>query len=497
MVKGNIVKLYKGKKINSWTLVSKLGAGGNGEVWKCRNANNEFYAIKCFKYGRYSACYARFLDEVKFMEQYHNIHGVLPIIDKFLPTKNQRKVSPNIPLYYVMPLATPIDRIKQIPLDDRINVIRQLLHMLVTLHQNGIAHRDIKPANILFYNGEYVLSDFGLVYFNKKKFKTPHGTKLGAKRTISPQMERDASNADKFKADVYSMAKTIWMILTGDDFSFEGQYIANSEFGLSRKISCDKYLYPLDKLLAQSTDYSESSRPTAEELEQKFEEWIQINSNWHKENLMQWQEMQEQLFPTVIPVHAEWNDTEDIVAVLRLAGKYRSQNHMFFPDGGGLDLTGAAISYEKGCIELICESQVYIVKPRRLLFEYINEEIGWNYLFLETEKLQPVTSNLPSDFIMEEVCEVAPLQYKLLEILDNMTKSDYDMIKPRHICRYLEGSFVFFHKDSLYNHFVSQYKGEHYKLGAEKFRYVIMHIAENNRGMNMENVLQNNQVQEV
>mgnify|MGYP007038490816 CR=1 FL=1 len=66
-------------------------------------------------------------------------------------------------------------------------------------------------------------------------------------------MEKDAQSADRFKADVYSMAKTIWIILTGDEFSFGGQYIANSEIGLSRKQKCNIYLYPLDKLLAQCT----------------------------------------------------------------------------------------------------------------------------------------------------------------------------------------------------------------------------------------------------
>ena len=235
--------LRANRKINGWTLSKRLGSGGNGEVWMCRNDKKEEYAIKIFKFGRYGAAYKRFRDEVMFMEQHQDIHGVLPIIDKNLPSKNKKNVDANIPIYYVMPLAQSIEQeIKTYTLDEKVAVIRMLLEMLVDLHQNGIAHRDIKPANILFYKGEFVLSDFGLVYFNKKKFKTPAGRKIGAKQTISPQMEKDAQNADKFKADVYSMAKTIWIILTGDEFSFGGQYIANSEIGLSRRLKCDKYL---------------------------------------------------------------------------------------------------------------------------------------------------------------------------------------------------------------------------------------------------------------
>ncbi|ERI86941.1 hypothetical protein HMPREF1981_00736 [Bacteroides pyogenes F0041] len=38
---------------------------------------------------------------------------------------------------------------------------------------------------------------------------------------LPPQMERDVVHADKYKADIYSMAKTIWIILTSDMKSFE------------------------------------------------------------------------------------------------------------------------------------------------------------------------------------------------------------------------------------------------------------------------------------
>lgn len=290
-------------------------------------------------------------------------------------------------------------------------------------------------------------------------------------------MEKDAQSADKYKADVYSMAKTIWIILTGDEFSFGGQYIANSEIGLSRKLNCNKYLYPLDKLLTQCTDYTESTRPTAEEMKNKFEEWIQINASWSKENLMQWQEIQEQLFPTIIPTHAEWKNIEDIVNVLRLLGKYDSLNHMFFPDFGGLDLTNAAISYESESIELICGELIYIVKPKKLSFEFINDEAEWNYFLLETENLKPIVQQEQDEY-SEEFYETSPAQYISLEEFENMPKADIDRIKPRQICRYLKGSFVFFHKDSIYNKEFSKYGGEHDKMTSGDFHDAIVKYAQ-------------------
>ena len=479
-------KLKPNRKFGQWILAKQIGSGGNGEVWICRDNQKKEYAIKFLKWGSGDA-YKRFYDEVTFMEQFGSIQGVMPIIDKHIPKYSKRFENPKLPFYYVMPLAESAEqRMQTATIDEKIRIIQELLAMLTSLHAQDIAHRDIKPGNILYYNGGYVLSDFGLVFFNKKTSKTPIGAKLGAKWTISPQMERDAVHADKYKADVYSMAKTIWMILTNDMKSFEGQYIPNSVVSLRQYVSDDRlYLYPLEKLLSQCTDYNEDTRPSAIELQRQFTEWININNSWSRQNLLQWQEVQEQLFPTMIPGHAEWYDNNDIVNVLRLLGKYNSQNHTFFPDGGGLDLTNASLSHEKDCIELHCDGLVFIVKPKKLSFEFINNEIEWNYFSLETDPLQAITPNYPSEYYSEEFCEISPLTYQPLELFENLSKEEIDSIRPRHITRFLHGSFVMFHKNSIYNNFISQYKGDHEKLGLQQFRVQISQLADKYRGENM------------
>ncbi|MDE0472846.1 MAG: hypothetical protein OXH57_13005 [Ekhidna sp.] len=38
--------IKKGQKFGEWTLLSFLGGGGNGEVWKCTNKKGEISAIK-------------------------------------------------------------------------------------------------------------------------------------------------------------------------------------------------------------------------------------------------------------------------------------------------------------------------------------------------------------------------------------------------------------------------------------------------------------------
>lgn len=118
-------------------------------------------------------------------------------------------------------------------------------------------------------------------------------------------------------------------------------------------------------------------------------------------------------------------------------------------------------------------------------FEFINSEIEWTYFYLEAEPLNAITPNYPKDFYSEEFCEVSPLDYQPLSLLDNISQEDFDKIHPRHITRYLRGSFVTFHKDSIYNNYISKYNGEHEKLGMQEFRKQISILASKYKGETM------------
>ena len=79
----------------------------------------------------------------------------------------------------------------------------QLCETLCALHDKGIHHRDIKPSNIYYYGGRFALGDFGLVDF--------------------PDND-DFTKSDRSKADVFSLAKTLWMFLSDDEKGFDGAY---------------------------------------------------------------------------------------------------------------------------------------------------------------------------------------------------------------------------------------------------------------------------------
>lgn len=94
------------------------------------------------------------------------------------------------------------------------------------------------------------------------------------------------------------------------------------------------------------------------------------------------------------------------------------------------------------------------------------------------------------DNYAEKVYEISPAQYIAFEEFENMPKADVDTFKSRYVCRYLKGSFVFFHKDSVYKKSVSKYSGEHDKMSSKVFHETIVEYAKMyHKGKNNSNIL--------
>ncbi len=125
-----------------------------------------------------------------------------------------------------------------------------------------------------------------------------------------------------------------------------------------------------------------------------------------------WRGMLEELFPQGLPQTCRWVSLDSIVQVLNLVGSKQNANHMFFPDGGGVDLLGAIRSHELDAIELQAGFTT-IVKPNELVFNsYHNCTPDWAYFRLECSGLQPSGVYEQNDsFISEWVTEVEHGQY--------------------------------------------------------------------------------------
>ena len=81
-------------------------------------------------------------------------------------------------------------------------------------HQNGIIHRDVKPHNLLIADAQrIVLTDFGVAR-DADASMTATGTVMGTFAYMAPEQRNDAKSVDQ-RADVYSLASTLYSLMTG------------------------------------------------------------------------------------------------------------------------------------------------------------------------------------------------------------------------------------------------------------------------------------------
>jgi serine/threonine protein kinase len=130
-----------------------------------------------------------------------------------------------------MPLADPIRGALGID-PDRARMVEAIAAIALTLAglaNEGIPHRDVKPDNLLCPDGVWSIGDFGLVKYPAGLALTEHGRKLGPTDFMAPEMRESPDTANPGPADVYSIAKTLWVLLAGVNLAFPGQHRADDD----------------------------------------------------------------------------------------------------------------------------------------------------------------------------------------------------------------------------------------------------------------------------
>lgn len=208
---------------------------------------------------------------------------------------------------------------------------------------------------------------------------------------------------------------------------------------------------------------------------------INSNMDFKEKNTHDWEKVISEIFPEGIPQSYCWTDREEIINILNIIGSIHNLNHMFFPTGGGLDLTGSKNSFEKDCIELLTGGLYDLIKPSVLMFEKISENLDWSYFRIETHQLDPSGVYEKIDGNYEEVTELEPNIYVDRSVWDqNEFKGKPLQKSARVISRFFKGAFVIFKKSSIYNRTSSTYDGRHNKMTAEEFKTYILKAAKNN-----------------
>ena len=201
---------------NRYILERELGRGGMATVYLARDLRHKRpVALKLLHPELAFALGAdRFLREIEVAANLTHPH--------ILPLHDSGEVESL--LYYVMPyiegesLRDRLRRETQLPVEDALQIAREVADALAYAHGQGVVHRDIKPENILLYAGHALVADFGIaqaLWQADCGRLTETGLAVGTAAYMSPEQASGARQVDG-RSDVYSLGCVLYEMLAGE-----------------------------------------------------------------------------------------------------------------------------------------------------------------------------------------------------------------------------------------------------------------------------------------
>ncbi len=199
-----------------YDIKEQLGRGGMAGVYAAvRVADGEMVAVKVLRPEfAVSVGAERFHREIKFLQTLDH-PNILPLL-----TSEQIGGF----LLYVMPfaqggsLSMMLRERAYLPLDESMDVTRDVAAALDYAHEQNIIHRDIKPGNILFRDGDALLCDFGVaraIVEAGGEHLSSSGLIIGTPSYMSPEQASGKSHLDG-RSDVYSLGCVVYEMLVGE-----------------------------------------------------------------------------------------------------------------------------------------------------------------------------------------------------------------------------------------------------------------------------------------
>jgi serine/threonine-protein kinase len=201
---------------DSYAIEREIGSGGMATVYLAKDLkHHRQVAIKVLRPDLAAALGSeRFLREVELTANLTHPH-ILGLFDSGEADGS---------LYYVMPyiegetLRDRMNREGQLPLDDALQITREVAAALGYAHSRDVIHRDIKPENVLLSAGEAVVADFGIaraITEAGEEHLTETGVSIGTPAYMSPEQASGAHKLDG-RSDVYSLGCVLYEMLAGE-----------------------------------------------------------------------------------------------------------------------------------------------------------------------------------------------------------------------------------------------------------------------------------------
>jgi Tol biopolymer transport system component/predicted Ser/Thr protein kinase len=200
-----------GRRIGSYQILSQLGAGGMGEVYRAKDTKlKREVALKVLPeaFAGDPERMARFQREAEALASMNhpNIAQIYGIEERAL----------------VMELVPGKTLKGPLPMETALNYAKQIADALEAAHEKGITHRDLKPSNIMITPAGVVkVLDFGLAAHSREHEQgetltmpaTRSGTVMGTAAYMSPEQAR-GEPVDR-RADIWAFGVVLYEMLTG------------------------------------------------------------------------------------------------------------------------------------------------------------------------------------------------------------------------------------------------------------------------------------------
>ena len=272
-----------GEVVGRWKLVDHLADGGNAEVWRASDGVADV-ALKILKTRKTeSERYQRFRQEIETLRHIDDHASIMPLLDADLPEAPSRAC----PAWLAMPIALPLNEaLSKSGLREIVSALAGIANALADLHEcRDVHHRDIKPSNLYLHHGCPTISDFGLADLPESDDLTLAGRPLGPKFFLAYEMIDNPKNADPAAADVYSLAKTLWVLCMDQRWPPQGeQQASNNAYSIS-SFRPHPLAHQLDELIERCTQHEPARRPSMRQVSEDLRAWLSLDDDTPQQSI--------------------------------------------------------------------------------------------------------------------------------------------------------------------------------------------------------------------
>jgi serine/threonine protein kinase len=266
-----------GQTISHYRVLSKLGAGGMGDVYVAEDTRlDRKVAIKVLpaEYTRNAENVSRFIQEAKAASALNHpniitVHDVGEssdgrfIVMELVSGRTLRSMAgTDAPLATLLPLFS------------------QMARAIAAAHMHGITHRDVKPENIMVRDDGYVkVLDFGLALLSPvhrgdaetaATRLTEFGLVMGTIKYMSPEQARGETIGPP--TDIYSLGMVFYELIAGR-YPFSSDTAVGYLHAITLQTPPPLAGIPksLESLITRMLDKDSAQRPAADEVRQELD----------------------------------------------------------------------------------------------------------------------------------------------------------------------------------------------------------------------------------